>query len=99
MDMVAVFYELGGKSYVKVVDIDCITAHDGFDYEGNMIVPTGATDCKIFNIHHKYHDALRGLTRSARNYDGFDIDNNAKVRSSVQKLKEIIKDEYGAVFE
>ena len=99
MDMVAVFYEKENNTFVKIVDIGCISDHSQLSNKGNDLVPDGAKDCKIFHIHHKYHDALRGLTRSTRNYAGYDIDNNSKVRTIIQKLQEIVRDEYGVVFE
>ena len=99
MDMVAVFYEQDNKSYVKIVDLSCISIHDNFGNKGNAIVPNDSENCKIFHIHHKYHDMLRGLTRSQRNYQGYDIDNEINRRPIIQKLKEVIKDEYGVIFE
>jgi hypothetical protein len=99
MDMVAVFYTKDDKSYVKVVDISSITVHPNFNNQGNEIVPNGVNDCKIFLVHHKYHDILRGLTRAVRNYKGYDIDNDRKLRPTIQKLQEIIKEEYGVKFE
>lgn len=99
MDMVALFYEQENKSYVKIVDISCISTHDNFGNKGNELVPIGAENCKIFHIHHKYHDALRGLTRAQRNYKGYDIDNEQSKRPLIQKLQEIVREEYGVVFE
>ena len=99
MDMIAVFYEKDNRSFAKVIDIERIGAHSCLNNNGNSVVPEGAKDCKIFHIHHKYHDTLRGLTRSQRNYAGYDVDNDSKVRPAIQKLQEIVREEYGVLFE
>ena len=99
MDMVAIFYEKEDKSYAKIVDVSQIGTHQALNSQGNEVVEEGAKDVRIFHIHHKYHDALRGLTRSSRKYKGYDIDNDAKARSTIQKLKEIVSEEYGVIFE
>ena len=99
MDMVAVFYELSGRTFTKIVDIKRIGIHQNLNAEGNKLVPDGAKNVKFFHIHHKYHDTLRGLTRkSANTYHGFDIDNPGKTAVCINELENILWAEYGAEF-
>mgnify|MGYP003303770343 FL=1 len=46
---------------------------------------------------------LRGLTRksdkSSPGHSGYDMDNDTKVRPIIQKLQEILREEYGVTFE
>ena len=99
MDMVAVIYDEGGASYVKVVDVETIKSYNNLTLNGNMLTPRGAENVRLFHIHHKYHDSLRGLTRKSNNtYKGFDINNPRKAEPCMQALESILAAEYGVEF-
>lgn len=99
MDMVAVIYDLEKVSRVRVVDVKTIQTYNNLALNGNMLTPRGAENVRLFHIHHKYHDSLRGLTRKSRNtYQGFDINNPKKAEPCMQALESILWAEYGVEF-
>lgn len=99
MDMVAVIYDLGKASYVRVVDVKTIQTYNNLALNGNMLTPRGAENVRLFHIHHKYHDSLRGLTRKSSNtYIGFDINRPKKAEPCMQALESILWAEYGVEF-